>query len=309
MESIAKTNTFEALSNDLTGVVEKINRSVVAVDARRHLSSSGVYWRSGIIVTAAHTIRRSEDISVVLSSGQIVAASLAGADQSTDLAVLKIDSEELAVPQFGDAAQLRVGHLVLAIGRGAQRGLNATLGIVGVLNGAWRSWRGGLIDQFIGLDLDLRPGVAGGPLVDAHARVLGINTAALYRNIAVAVPGATVNRVIERLLEKGHMNRGYLGLGMQPIAVPAELKNELNLSADIGLLVVSVDPEGPGRKAGILFGDVIVNLAGTVVRGMRDLQAFIEPESVGQTIEASLIRGGQPIKVNVTIGERKRKNS
>ena len=101
----------------------------------------------------------------------------------------------------------KIGHLVLAVGRGAQRGLNATLGMVGVLSGAWRTWRGGLIDQFIGLDLDLHPGAAGGLLVDAHARVLGINTVALHRNIAVAIPGATVNRVVERLLEKGHMNR------------------------------------------------------------------------------------------------------
>ena len=308
MESIAETkNTFEALSDDLTQVVEKINRSVVAVNARRHLSSSGVYWRDGIIVTAAHTIRRTEDISVILSSGQIVAATFAGADSSTDLAVLKINSEELSVPSLGETAQLQVGQLVLAVGRGAQRGLNATLGMIGVLSGAWRSWRGGLIDQFIGVDLALHPGVAGGPLVDSHARVLGINSSALSRNVALAVPVSTVNRVVERLLEKGHMNRGYLGLGMQPVPLPQELKDALNLSADSGLVVVTVDPEGPGGKAGILFGDVIVSFEGTAVRSVRDLQAFLEPESVGKTIAVSLIRAGQPATVNVTIGERKRK--
>jgi S1-C subfamily serine protease len=306
MENETK-NTLQDLSHDLTQAVEQINRSVVAVNARRHLSSSGVYWRDGIIVTAAHTIRRTEDISVTLSSGQIVAASFAGADPSTDLAVLEIDSDELAIPRFGDTAQLLVGNLVLAVGRGAQRGLNATLGIIGVLNGAWRTWRGGLIDQFIGLDLTLYPGVAGGPLVDAHARVLGINTSALSRNIALAIPVSTVNRVVERLLEKGQMNRGYLGLGMQPVPLPEELKTALKLSANSGLLVVTVDPEGPGGNAGVLFGDVIVALEGTAVSSVRDLQAFLDPESVGKIITVSLIRGGQPAKVNVTIGERKTK--
>ena len=305
MENETK-NTLQDLSHDLTQAVEQISRSVVAVNARRHLSSSGVYWRDGIIVTAAHTIRRAEDISVILSSGQTVAASFAGVDLSTDLAVLKINSEELSIPRFGDTTQLQVGRLVLAVGRGAQRGLNATLGMVGVLSGAWRTWRGGLIDQFIGLDLALHPGVSGGPLVDAHARVLGINTSALSRNIALAIPVSTVNRVVERLLEKGQMNPGYLGLGMQPVPLPEELKTALKLSADSGLIVVTVDPEGPGGKAGVLFGDVIVALEGTAVRGVRDLLAFLDPESVGKIITVSLIRGGQLTKVNVTIGERKR---
>jgi S1-C subfamily serine protease len=304
MENETK-NTLEALSHDLTQAVEQISRSVVAVNARRHLSSSGVYWRDGIIVTAAHTIRRTEDTSVILASGQLVATSFAGADPSTDLAVLKINSDELAIPRFGDTAQLQVGHLVLAVGRGAQRGLNATLGMIGVLSGAWRTSRGGLIDQFIGLDLALHSGAAGGPLVDAHARVLGINTSA--RNIALALPVSTVNRVVERLLEKGRMNRGYLGLGMQPVPLPEELKTALKLSANSGLLVVTVDPEGPGGNAGMLFGDVIVALEGTAVSGVRDLQAFLDPESVGKIITVSLIRGGQPAKVNVTIGERKTK--
>jgi S1-C subfamily serine protease len=307
MESVIAQakNTFEALSNDLTGVVEKINRSVVAVNARRHLSSSGVYWRNGVIVTAAHTIRRTDDISVILPNGQTVAASFAGADPTIDLAVLKMSSEQLSVPHFGDSAQLQIGHLVLAVGRGAQRGLNAALGMVGVLSGAWRTWRGGLIDRFIGLDLALHPGAAGGPLVDAHARVLGINTSALSRNIGVTIPVSTVDRVLAHLLEKGHMNRGYLGLGMQPIPIPEELKDALKLSADAGLIVVTLDAEGPGAKAGVLFGDVIMSIEGTAVGGVRDLQPFLEPDSVGKTIAVSLLRGGQPTVVNITIGERR----
>jgi S1-C subfamily serine protease len=305
MENESKT-TLGAVSQDLAQAVEQISRSVVSVNARRHLSSSGVYWRDGIIVTAAHTIRRAEDISVILPSGQKVAASLTGADPSTDLAVLKVNGEEPFAPAFGDTSQLKVGHLVLAIGRGAQRGLNATVGIVGVLSGEWRTWRGGLIDQFIGLDLGLHPGAAGGPLIDSHSRVLGINTSALSRNVALAIPVTTVNRVVEHVLEKGHIGRGYLGLGMQAVSLPEELKNTLNLPADSGLIVISVDPEGPGSKAGVLFGDVIVALEATAVTGVRDLQAFLGPESVGKTIAVSIIRGGKPVEASVTIVERKR---
>ena len=310
MESISEPkNMLNALSHDLAHVVEQVSPSVVAVNARRHLSSSGVYWRDGIIVTAAHTIRRTDEISVILASGQSVVATLAGVDPSTDLAVLKIDNPELSPPLFGDSSQLKVGHVVLAVGRGAQRGLNATLGIVGVLSGSWRTWRGGLIDQFIGLDLVLHPGAAGGPLTDSHGRVLGINTLGLSRSMALTIPVSTVNRVVTHLLEKGHMGLGYLGLGMRPIPLPENLKSTLNLSADSGLIVVTVEPDGPGSKAGVLFGDVIVALEGTAVSNIRDLQAFLEPESVGKTIPVSIIRGGKPIEINVTIGERRRRNN
>ena len=310
MESISEPkNMLNALSHDLAHVVEQVSPSVVAVNARRHLSSSGVYWRDSIIVTAAHTIRRTDEISVIVASGQSVVATLAGVDPSTDLAVLKIDNPELSPPLFGDSSQLKVGHVVLAVGRGVQRGLNATLGIVGVLSGSWRTWRGGLIDQFIGLDLVLHPGAAGGPLTDSHGRVLGINTLGLSRSMALTIPVSTVNRVVTHLLEKGHMGLGYLGLGMRPIPLPENLKSTLNLSADSGLIVVTVEPDGPGSKAGVLFGDVIVALEGTAVSNIRDLQAFLEPESVGKTIPVSIIRGGKPIEINVTIGERRRRNN
>jgi S1-C subfamily serine protease len=280
---------------------------VVAINARRHSSSSGVCWRDGIIVTAAHTLRRTEDISVILPSGEAIAAALAGADPSTDLAVLKIDSADISAPLFGDTSQLKVGHVVLALGRGAQRGLNATLGIVGVLTGAWHTWQGGLIDQFIGLDLDLHPGAAGGPLADSNGNVLGINTLGLSRRIALTIPASTVNRVVGKLLEKGHIGRGYLGLGMRPIELPDDLKR--TPSVDSGLIVVSVEPDGPAGKAGVLFGDVIIALGGAAVGNLRDLQAFLEPESVGNTIPVSIIRGGKPVEVKVTIGERKQRSN
>jgi S1-C subfamily serine protease len=310
METISQsTNTLQSLSQGLARVVEQVSTAVVAINARRHSSLSGVCWRDGVIVTAAHTLRRTEDISVILPSGESIAATLAGADLSTDLAMLKIDSADISAPPFGDTSQLKVGNVVLAVGRGAQRGLNATLGIVGVLSGAWRTWQGGLIDQFIGLDLDLHPGADGGLLADSNGNVLGINTLGLSRRIALTIPASTVDRVVGKLLEKGHIGRGYLGLGMRPIELPEDLKRTLHPSVDAGLIVVNVEPDGPAGKAGVVFGDVIVALGGAAVSNLRDLQGFLEPESVGTTVPVSIIRGGRSVEVNVTIGERKRRNN
>ena len=310
METISESiNTLQSLSQDLARVVERVSTAVVAINARRHSSSSGVCWRDGVIVTAAHTLRRTEDISVILPNGEVVGATLAGADPSTDLAVLKIDNAGVSVPSFGDSSHLKVGNMVLAVGRGAQRGLNAAVGIVGVLSGAWRTWHGGLIDQFIGLDLDLHPGAAGGPLADSNGNVLGINTLGLSRRIPLTIPVSTVNRVVGKLLEKGHIGRGYLGLGMRPIELPEDLKRTLHVSVDSGLIVVSVEPDGPGGTAGVLFGDVVVALGGAAVGSLRDVQAFLEPESVGTTIPVSIIRGGKPVEINLTIGERKRRSN
>jgi S1-C subfamily serine protease len=307
METISETNkTLQALSRDLADAVEGASSSVVAINARRHLSSSGVCWADGVVVTAGHTIRRTEDISVILPRGQTVPATLVGADPATDLAVLKIDTADLSPPPLGDTLQLKVGHIVLALGRGAQKGVNATLGIIGVLSGPWHTWRGALIDQYIGLDLVLHPAAAGGPLIDSRGRVLGINTAGLSRSVGLTVPVSTVNRVVAQLREKGQIVRGYLGLGMHPIPLPQDLKSALNLSADSGLIVVSVAAEGPGSKAGILFGDVIIALQGKPVSSLRDLQNFLQPEFVGKEISVSIIRGGKSVDVKMHIGERTR---
>ena len=307
METISETNkTLQALSRDLADAVEGASFSVVAINARRHLSSSGVCWADDVVVTAGHTIRRTEDISVILPRGQTVPATLVGADPATDLAVLKIDTADLSPPPLGDTLQLKVGNIVLALGRGAQKGLNATLGIIGVLSGPWHTWRGALIDQYIGLDLVLHPAAAGGPLIDSRGRVLGINTAGLSRSVGLTVPVSTVNRVVAQLRQKGQIVRGYLGLGMHPIPLPQDLKSALNLSADSGLIVVSVAAEGPGSKAGILFGDVIIALQGKPVSSLRDLQNFLQPEFVGKEISVSIIRGGKSVDVKMHIGERTR---
>jgi S1-C subfamily serine protease len=292
-----------ALSNDLAGAVDRAGRAVVAVDARPRLPSSGVHWRPGVIVTAEHTIARDEEIAVTLPDGSARPAALVGRDASTDLAVLSLQGGAFPTAEVGDAAALRVGHLVLAVARSGERGLSASLGVVSAVGGAWRTWSGGQIDRFVRLDLTLYPGFSGGPLVDAQGRVVGINTAG-PRGMALAIPSSTVTRVVEQLLDKGRIARGYLGLGLHTIRLPETLKKRLNLTASSGIIVVAVEPDSPAEKAGVLIGDVLVALDGRPVSDTADVLALLGPERVGREIKASIIRAGALAELMIAVGER-----
>lgn len=298
-----------ALSNNLADAVERAGRAVVAVNARRRIPSSGVHWRSGVIVTADQTVKRDEEITVTLPDNRTVPATLAGRDSSTDLAVLKLQELEtsniasLPTAEIGDTSSLKVGHLVLAVARPGESGLSATMGVVSALSGGWRTWSGGQIDQFVRLDLTLYPGFSGGPLVDASGRVVGINTSG-PRHMVLAIPASTVNRVINGLLEKGRIARGYLGLGMQPVHLPDTLKNTLTLNSNGGVIVVNVEPNGPADQAGVLIGDVLLSLDGTPVNDTGDVQKMLGPDSVGKTISVQIVRGGALAEVAIAVSER-----
>jgi S1-C subfamily serine protease len=300
------TGALLALSNDLAGAVEAAGRSVVAVHARPRTPSSGVHWRRGVIVTADHTLKRDEEISVGLPDGGMIPAVLAGRDASTDLAVLTLQGAEFPVADIGDATALRVGHVVLAVARPGERGVSASWGVISALGGPWRSWHGGQIDQFIRPDVSLYHGLSGGPLVDAHGRIVGINTSG-PRSIVLTIPPVTVNRVVGHLLEKGRIVRGYLGLGMQPVHLPESLKQTLNLDRTSGIIIVAVEPASPAERAGLLIGDVLVALDGVPVSDTADVQALLGPERVGTAVAASIIRAGLRAERTIMIGERPRR--
>jgi S1-C subfamily serine protease len=295
------TSALVALSNELADAVERAAEWTVAIHARRRIPSSGVVWRPGVVVAASHTIRRDEDISITLPNGNTVAATLAGRDPGTDLAVLRVseDASEAAATVAPDDA-LRVGALVVAVGRPGDS-VTASLGAISAIGGEWRTWQGGRIDRFVRLDLAIYDGFSGGPLVDAAARVLGINTSGLTRSAPVTVPIPTVSRVADELLAKGHVRRGYAGIAVQPIEVPERLAREHALPADTALLVVAVEPGGPADRAGVLIGDVLVALDGTPLREPSDLLAGLSTRS---PVELRLVRGGAPVSVSLTPGER-----
>jgi len=268
-----------------------------------------------MVVTADHTVKRDEEITVTLPDGQTVPATLAGRDPSTDVAVLAVEAAAWPPAEIGDASSLKVGHLVLAVGRrersdqGEQGSLSASLGVISTLGGPWRTWRGGQIDRFIRVDLTVFLGFSGGPLVDASGRVVGINTTGLWRNVSLAIPASTVDRVARELLEKGHIARGYLGLGMQPVLFPDALKRKLNLAGDAGMMVLAVEPGGPAERAGALIGDVLVTLDDQAVSDFGDVGALLGAERVGRAVSARVVRGGALTELTITVGERSSKEA
>jgi S1-C subfamily serine protease len=186
-----------SLSHELADSVAQAGRSVVGVHARPGLGSSGIHWARGVVVTADHTIERDEEISLELPDGQTVSALLAGHDERSGLAMLTARGE-FPVAVKGDAASLRVGHMVLALARLSERGLSASWGIISALAG-----KGG---RHIHLDLTMYPGFSGGPLVDAHGRVLGLNTLG-PKGVALTIPRTTIDRVVGRFLRNGRAGR------------------------------------------------------------------------------------------------------
>jgi S1-C subfamily serine protease len=243
-----------------------------------------------VVVTAEEALEREEGIEVVAADGTRYPATFVGRDPSTDIAVLKIDSAGLAVPSLGDAAALRAGQIALAVGRNLL-GVIAASGIVAMAGGAWHSRRGGAIDQLIRLDLRLSPSNEGGALVDTKGQVLGMTVTGPRRR-ALAIPRSTIDRVVDQLLAKGRIARGYLGAGLRPVSQPA------------GVLVMSLDPEGPAAKAGLLVGDIITAWNGQPVARVRQVMHLLTPDSVGSVVELGLSRGGVATTVKLTVGER-----
>jgi S1-C subfamily serine protease len=298
------SSTWRALSHESASVIEKAGSAVLAVHARRRIPASGVHWRPGIVVTASHVLERDEEITVTLPGGRTAGATLAGRDPSTDLAILKIEDSKLPVAELGDITTLKVGHWVLAAGRTSEGGSRASLALVGVVGPAWRTWSGGLLDHTVRLDRNLHPNFSGGPAVDDQGRMLGINTSALSRYAAVVIPASTVERVAAELEQKGHIGRGYLGLGMQPVRLPRKLRESLKLSTETGIMIMRVEPEGPAERAGVMLGDVLVALDASPVRDIDDVQHCLSGERIGKPVKASLIRGGTLVELVVAVSER-----
>lgn len=298
--SNSNNNSLIAFSQHLADIVETVGNSIVAIDGQR-FPCSGIYWREGMIVTSSENIKRETGVTVTLPNGETAPVTLFGRDRSTDVAIFKLDAQ-LPIAPIDSNCDLRVGHLAIAIGRGSERGLFASQGIVSTVDGSWRSTLGGYIDRFIRLDLNFYPGSSGSALVNAAGKVVGFNTTGPRRSV-LTIPAATVNRAIDQLLETGHIRRGYLGLAMQPVYLPDSLLAQLSLTTEQGLMVVNIESQSPAEQAGIYLGDILTKIEDTTVENLRDLQAYLEPQNVGKAIAIQLIRGGKLQNISLTIGD------
>jgi S1-C subfamily serine protease len=290
------------LSEHLAAIVGATARSVVAVHGRGRRPSSGLIWEPGLAVSAEEAVERDAELAVTLADGSRVEATLAGRDPSTDIAVLRYAAGGAAtsagLASHAVAKDLRAGNLAVAVGRYGDDTV-AALGIVALAGPAWRSSQGGLIDARLRIDARVPATAEGGALVAADGSLIGMAAFGPRRRV-LAIPAATIARVVAAIKDRGHIARGYLGVGLQRVPLPAGEGAEARRAA----MVVTVDPAGPAKAAGVLQGDIIVAVGGTAVTGLRSLYQQLGPDTVGQKKAVELIRAGARTTVDVTVAER-----
>jgi len=299
-------SSLTEISDQLAGAVEAAAGSVVAVHARPRLASTGVHWRDGVIVTTDATVKRTDDIAVTLPSGQRVTATLIGRDPGTDLAALRIPAGLLPEASRSPAADLRPGNLVLALARTGGDGAHATFGIVSSVGEAWRTWRGGTLDRRLQSTIELFPGFGGGPLVTAHGTIAGINSGGMSKPLCVTIPDTTVDRILDAVLNRGYVARGWFGASMQTVRFSDSATAKLGFDGRGGLVVLDVEHDSPAAHGGVMIGDVLVRIDEVRITKHDDVLAFLGSDRVGTTVQLQVVRGGEVVIVPVQIGERPR---
>ena len=291
-------------SDALADAVERASRWTVTVAARSRIAATGIMaGADGLVVTADHIIEREEDIEIGIGDDEPRPARLIGRDPSTDIAVVQVEGGDLPVVDWAPEGSVRVGHFALAIGRPTSAGVQASFGVVSLIGGPWRRRRGEAVEGFVRTDTTFFPGFSGGPLVDTGGRAIGINSSRFRPGQGITIPAVTVQRVIETLLRDGRIRRAYLGIGSQATALPAALR-EATDGHETALLIVSVDDESPAGRAGIMVGDLLIGIDGDSIAGAEDLQSALGSDRVGATVSIRLLRGGEPLELPATLGER-----
>lgn len=279
---------LSSLSSALADVVARIAPSVVSVHSHRS-RATGFVWKSGLIVTADEALADEGEVQIGLPDGSWAAATIAGRDHTTDIALLRTDAGIAPVKLAATVPSLGSLSVVIATDRDAP---SAALGMVSASGTSWRSLRGGDIDARIELDVRLRFSQQGGLALDASGDTFGM--AVLGPRRVLVIPTATIERVAAQLEARGRIARGYLGLGLQPV----------RLDDGLGAMVMNVDKAGPSAAAGIRQGDVIVAVNDQKLSGVRALSRTLGPASVGTVVDVALRRGGEPVSFKVTVGER-----
>ena len=295
------TNPIKHLSDAIEAQVAAANGLAVAVRNSSHRHVSATLWQPDVVVTSEQAIGNRDEYEVVTASGATAAARIAGRDPGTNLLVLRTDTP-LAAATLPHATA-RVGSLVLALGADASGATSARMGLVSSVGPQWYSRVGGRLEQRIALDIRLRRTEEGGPVLDAEGALLGMSTLG-PPGVVLVIPVATLERVVPRLLSDGQVPRGWLGLGLHPVAVPEPLREAAGETT--GMMVMSIAAGGPGEVAGVKAGDILLTIDGASMRGLRRIIAQLDDQSVGKTVTLKLIRGGEVLTSNVLITARPR---
>jgi S1-C subfamily serine protease len=273
--------------------------AVVAIRLAHQRHLTGMVWRSDVVVASEQALPRNDEFELVAAGGAVVTATVAGRDPSTNIAVLRLAAQIASPSVSGGEAQ--VGALALAIGADGTGGTSARLGLVNRAGPEWYSSRGGRIDRHIVFDISLARREEGGPVFDAAGALLGMSTFG-PRGQVIAIPAATIERIVPLLLKDGRIPRGWLGVALHAVAVPDALRETADQSS--GLMVMSVVDGGPAAQAGIVAGDIILSVDGTSTRRYRKIARLFDSDSIGRKADVRLIRSGAVMTVQTTIAER-----
>ena len=294
-----KESTLQSLSNEVSELIEKASESVVLVEGKR-FPASGIVWQKNLIVSADHLLPRTNELHVTTAKGESISGIIAGRDPSTDVALIKIQSDLQPFEQSSE--RLKAGQLVATLGRANGGRVLAVLSMVSGVDGEYKNWRSGTFDQFIRLDTGSFPGFSGSALLLPDGKIAGMNTSVFSRHFGLTVPASNIERLVQRLATKGTLGRPYLGLMMQPIRLPKKLQEVA--STEIGLLLIGTENGSPAEQAGLIVGDIVVRLHGKTLNSLEDLHELLKPESIGTDIKLTILRGGKIEDVQLKVGER-----
>lgn len=261
----------------------------------------------GFMVTNSHVVSGATHIEASLPDGRSFPARIVGDDPATDIAVVKIDGDNLSSVAFGASDRLQVGQIAIAIGNPYGFQYSVTAGVVSALGRTLRSQNGRLIDDVIQTDAALNPGNSGGPLIDSHGHVIGVNTAVILpaQGICFAVASNLAQFVVGKLILEGRVRRGYLGIGAQSVPLPAKWLNALELPSKGGLQIQSVESGSPADKAGMVVGDIVVQFEGKPTDSIDDLHKGLNEQTIGRSVTLWVLRNGNLQRISAVPGELK----
>jgi S1-C subfamily serine protease len=288
---------IEQLSSALADRLAAAAPSVVALKAgSRH--RSGILWRPDVVVTSEQVVGE-QDSATIIQGGIEVAAKLAGRDPTTNVAVFRLETP-LASALPAQSTGPRVGSLALVVGADPAGTATARLAMVHATGPAWHSMAGGRIDALIRLDVRLGSD-EGGPVLDQSGALLGMSTSGPRRR-GLVIPAATIARVVDPLLERGHIARGWMGVGLQPVAIPDQLQSATGQAR--GAMVLQLVASGPAQQAGVLPGDILLTIDDFRFGQRRGLASLMGPDRIGKAVTVRLLRAGEMKEIGVVIAAR-----
>jgi serine protease Do len=289
---------LKSVSDATSALVSKVSKSVVAVGAQMSRGTGVVLTKDGYIITCNHVLAGCNTVKIGQGE-KTLSARIVGTDPYNDIALLKAEGEFTPI-ELGDSEKLSVGQYALAIANPFNKAQpTATSGMVTSVNSTLSGWRGTAMENVIATDAQLNPGFSGGPLVDVDGKLIGINTAYVWQR-GIAIPINKVKGISDRLMTGRTAQRGYLGIVANTVAIPAEIVEQAGLEQETGVMIFSVEPNSPARKAGLAMGDVLVQFNGKPVKDFYDLPRLLAQDVVGKEVKLTIIRKETLYEITVT---------